>query len=44
MAARGLLRAELDDIELHATDACLPARRLVPADLADVVGLLPTES
>lgn len=39
-----LLRVKLDDLELHAADACLPARRLVLVDLADGVGLLPAES
>lgn len=39
-----LLRVKLDDLELHAADACLPARRLVLVDLADGIGLLPAES
>jgi hypothetical protein len=39
-----LLRVELDDLELHAAVACLPAGCLVLADLADGIGLLPAES
>jgi hypothetical protein len=40
---RGLLCVELDDLELHATNACLPLRYLILVDQADNVGLLPVE-
>jgi hypothetical protein len=36
-----LLEVKLDDLELDAADALLPARRLVLPHFADGVGLLP---